>query len=516
MSCSYNAELALGFGREIRSVVEHPDTALAFPDFRLSPKFTAAESWRTEAGGIYNAVGLQGTTSGRPANLLVVDDPIKSREDAESMRQRNKTWSYYTSALATRLQPTHDNRPAKQLIILTRWNLDDLAGRLMDSHDWHSGRWEHINYKAIRSETVSSNVMRTKLPADHKLFIDPKTPDGKAELMRLIKIAQAPSAKPLPQKDKLEATVFERRDYALWPARFPLDELRRRERLDPHDFASLYQQEPYVLGGNIIKSAWWQRHNYSASPVEFQSIIIGADTAFKKSQTADYSVALVGGVDLIGRIHIIDVMRVRLDYPELRQRLILMNNMWRGRGLRGFYIEDKASGQSIIQDLKRTTGMAVIPYKVHGDKMTRLQAVLPLIEGGRVVLPEQAPWLDDFMDECISFPSGRNDDQVDAMVMVLDVLSKVALSPDMMMQHIDVGQSLNQFSAASRTGHPGEGQGQGYAQGYGQSQTSELEAVFPRDGQGRSPVSGRPNSQSPFGRSLSAALKSSKWGGWGA
>ena len=103
------------------------------------------------------------------------------------------------------------------------------------------------------------------------------------------------------------------------------------------------------------------------------------------------------GLDSTGDIYIVDLIRDRFEFPELKRRMISLNNLWRGRGLRGIYIEDKASGQSLIQELKRESGVSVIPYKVSTDKVTRLSAVLPLIEGGRVFLPEQALWLDTSM-----------------------------------------------------------------------------------------------------------------------
>ena len=136
MSSSYNSQLAVDFGRQVKSIVEEKTITQAFPDFILRTDSRAADVWRTEAGGAYFGVGVGGTTSGRPANLLIIDYPIKSREDAESMTLRNKTWNYYTSALTTRLQPQTDGGPPKQIIILTRWHPDDLAGRLMATEDW--------------------------------------------------------------------------------------------------------------------------------------------------------------------------------------------------------------------------------------------------------------------------------------------------------------------------------------------------------------------------------------------
>lgn len=394
MSCSYNTELATGFGRDVRSLVEQNLMSQIFPDFKLSREYRAATEWRTEVdgelGGKYFAVGIGGTTSGRPANLLILDDPIRAREDAESMLQRNKTWKYYTSALTARMEPTLDNDPPIQIVILTRWHPDDIAGRLMESEDWKEGKWHHIDFPAY-SEVEEYEA-------------DPEKPGSK---------------------------IVVKRKVPLWPERFPLEVLLAKERLDPHEFASLYLQRPTVEGGNLIKQNWWRFYNvkeFRESPPPFQLKIIAADTAFKKNQDNDYSVIMLLGLTVYGDIYILDVYRNKLEFPDLKRALVLENVKHRGQGLRGIYIEDKASGQSLIQELKRQSGMSVIPYRVVTDKRARVNAVLPLIEGGRVFLPDEAPWLDDFMNELQSFPVGKHDDQVDAMTIGLDALSHIAVS----------------------------------------------------------------------------------------
>jgi len=392
MSSSYNSQLATDFGRQIRSVVEDKILNQAFPNFTLSTDSRAADVWRTEVGGAYYGVGVGGTTSGRPANLLIVDDPIKSREDAESMTQRNKTWNYYASALSTRLQPEADGTTPKQIIILTRWHPDDLAGRLIATEDWAEGRWKHINFPAIKETKSNANGQ------------------------------------------------------ALWPERFNIEDLRRRERLNPREFASLYQQMPYIEGGNLIKSEWWRFYPEDLRPENFVAVVIGVDTAFKKTESADYSCYVIAGIDRTGDIYILNVTRGKWDFPELKQRLVQINNQWRGKALRAMYIEDKASGQSIIQELKRESGMAIIPYKVVHDKVSRVSAILPLIQGGRIFVPENASWLDDFMDETVSFPNGIHDDQVDAMTISIDVLSRTSVSPEAFELSGDVSQSLNSLT----------------------------------------------------------------------
>ena len=159
-------------------------------------------------------------------------------------------------------------------------------------------------------------------------------------------------------------------------------------------------------------------------PEQFNTLIIAADTAFKAKNTSDYSVMITMGLDRSGDIYIVDIHRERYEFPDLKRKMIMLNNQWRGKGLRGIYIEDKASGQSLIQELKRESGVSVIPYRISTDKVTRLSAVLPLIEGGRVLIPEHAPWLDAFHDECQTFPSGTYDDQIDALSIGLDVLAE--------------------------------------------------------------------------------------------
>lgn len=420
MSCSYNQTLSTDFGRQVRAAVEDPRMAQVFPELGLSKESRSADVWRTTAHGAYFAVGIGGTTSGRPANLLILDDPIKSRDDAESATQRNKTWNYYTSALTTRLQPTVSGQKPKQIIVLTRWHPDDVAGRLMRSEDWKEGRWKHINYQAITTRETGPLLCRSHLSPEHPMYV----PD-------LSKV----------RHDK--RYFKETETVSLWPERFPLDDLLRRQRLNPREFASLYQQEPYIVGGNLIKTSWFQTYPADLKPERFVSLVITVDTAFKKTEASDYSVAVVAGIDRTGDIYIVDVVRGRYEFPDLKRRMITLNGEWRGKGLRAIYVEDKASGQSLIQELKRQSGLAVIPQKTIHDKVSRVNAILPLIEGGRVFLPDEAPWLDAFMSEVQAFPGGTHDDQVDALTMAIDVLSRTAISPDDWDLMGNLDQSLN-------------------------------------------------------------------------
>ena len=186
------------------------------------------------------------------------------------------------------------------------------------------------------------------------------------------------------------------------------------------------------------------------------------------------------GITRNGDIYIIDIIKGRWDFPELKQQSISLNNKWRGRGLRALYIEDKASGQSLIQELRRESGISVIAHKVVHDKVSRVHAITPLIESGRVYLPKGAPWFDDFIEETLSFPSGTHDDQVDAMSMGLDILSRTTINPDQAFGMLSGHGSLNSENAY-----------------------------------GHSDISNSPSDRAPNSNRHSSSGDSASWYGWG-
>jgi len=396
MCVTYNSELSMTFGRQVRQYAKDPYTLQTFNKFELSTDSRAVDHWGTSRNGVYYSIGLGGTTTGRRANLLIIDDPIKSREDADSATQRNKVWNYYVASLLTRLQPL--DQPPAVICIATRWHPDDLCGRIQKQDDWNE--WEHINFPAIL-ETESTNEIRNP------------------------EYAHLPLAKVSRYKRYIKST----QEKPLWEERFPMADLRKMEKLNPREFAALYQQQPFIKGGNMIKTEWWKYYDTNDfEESQLTTIIIAVDTAFKKTTTSDYSVAVVAGMTQEGDIYIVDIKRSRFEFPDLKRALISLNTKWRGKGLRGIHIEDKASGMSLIQELKNQSGMAIIPYKVSTDKVTRVAAVTDLIEGGRVLLPRNAIWLDDFIEETVSFPNGTHDDQVDALSMALDKLSRMSFN----------------------------------------------------------------------------------------
>jgi predicted phage terminase large subunit-like protein len=217
---------------------------------------------------------------------------------------------------------------------------------------------------------------------------------------------------------------------ALWPSRFPVQWLlKQRTILGDRDFEALYQQSPYVLGGNLFKEHWFKRYKMSDLPDQFHALAISVDTAFKAKTVNDYSVFTVGGITELGDIYLLKVFRLKVEFPELKKQAVRINALYRGQGLRGMWVEDAASGQVLIQELRKDTGVPVLPWKPGAaDKTSRANSITPLIEGGRVYIPEEADWLDDWLTEMQTFPSGKNDDQVDGFVILMDVLSRMVVN----------------------------------------------------------------------------------------
>ena len=176
LATSYNQDLAKTFGRQTRDHARELIIPQSFPDFQMSDESKAVDDWRTTMGGGYYATGLGGSTTGRAATLLLIDDPIKAREEADSATQRNKTWSYYVSALTTRKQPEPDGTSAIEIVILTRWHPDDVAGRLMETDDWREGEWQN-SQKTTRASYRRVNLVKSLHRSDTTMMKE-KKPSG--------------------------------------------------------------------------------------------------------------------------------------------------------------------------------------------------------------------------------------------------------------------------------------------------------------------------------------------------
>src|SRR5471032_2719140 len=209
------------------------------------------------------------------------------------------------------------------------------------------------------------------------------------------------------------------RDEALWPWKHDIDTLKQMERSSPYVYAGQYMQRPAPLGGGIFKTAWWNYYNPAAAP-RFKRIVQSWDTAFKTKEKNDYSVCTTWGEGELG-YYLIDIWKDKLEFPDLKRMVISLAAKWKPNAL---LVEDKASGQSLIQELRRETRLPVIPIQKQIDKVACANLVTPLIESGRVFLPEGHPEVAAFVQSAAQFPNAAHDDDVDSATQALNFLSR--------------------------------------------------------------------------------------------
>ena len=346
---AYSQTLSDKFSRKTRRI--------ARARIKLSEERTAVDDWETEEGGGYRSAGVGAGVTGMGADLIIIDDPVKNRAEADSPTYRNKVYEWFTDDLSTRLEPG-----GKMILIMTRWHEDDLAGRILASEEKED--WILVNIPALAEDN------------------DP--------------LGRKPGQ-------------------ALCPERYDEEALARLKRRLKTSFSALFQQRPQALEGGTFKAAWWKYYNPAALP-HFNRIIHSWDTGFKANQKNDYSVGTIWGETQTG-FYLLDLFRGQVEYPDLKKMITAMAEKWRPNGV---LIEDKASGQSLIQDLRRSTKLPIIGIPANDDKSTRASAISSIVEAGRVYLPETSPWLADYLIEMGNFPNAPNDDQVDSTSQALN------------------------------------------------------------------------------------------------
>ena len=361
---SHTAELAVGFGRKVRNLVDSDAYKDIFPDVALQSDSKAAGRWATNYGGDYFAIGVGGAVTGKGADLLIIDDPHSEQEAALSEVNPeiyDKTYEWYTSGPRQRLQPG-----GAIVVVMTRWSKKDLTGQVLKAAAQRSGEeWEVIDFPAI-----------------------------------------LPSGKPL------------------WPQFWSLKELAAlKEELPNGKWMAQYMQQPTSDVSAIIKREWWQIWPDDEPPFcEF--VIQSWDTAFLKTERSDYSACTTWGVfykpDATGinraNIILLNAFKARMEFPELKQRAQREFKEWNPDTL---IVEAKAAGSPLIFEL-RAMGIPVqefTPTKGN-DKIARLNSVSDIFASGMVWVPN-TNWAEELVEEVASFPSGEHDDMVDSMSQAL-------------------------------------------------------------------------------------------------
>jgi predicted phage terminase large subunit-like protein len=355
---SNTADLAVGFGRKVRNLVDSEQYAKIFPGVALRADSKAAGRWATNHNGDYFAIGVGGTVTGKGADLLIIDDPHSEQEARQAQSDSSvfdSVYEWYTSGPRQRLQPG-----GAIIIVMTRWSDKDLTGRVLKGD---SGDWEVIELPAIM-----------------------------------------PSGNPL------------------WPEFWSLKELEAlKEELPPFKWNAQYQQKPTGEEGAIVKRDWWKRWEADRPPpCEF--IIQSWDTAFTKSQRADYSACTTWGVFHLNEdpsdinIILLDAFKDKLEFPDLKDTAKRMYDEWEPDAC---VIEAKAAGTPLIFELRRM-GVYVQDYTPSrgNDKFVRLNSITDLFRSGKVWAPETR-WADEVIEEMARFPNAEHDDLVDSTVQAL-------------------------------------------------------------------------------------------------
>tara|TARA_B100000123_G_scaffold261124_1_gene228057 strand:- start:1233 stop:2744 length:1512 start_codon:yes stop_codon:yes gene_type:complete len=360
---AHTAELSVGFGRKVRNLVDSDDYKEIFPELGLRADSKAAGRWSTSKGGEYFAIGVGGAVTGKGADLLIIDDPHSEQEgQSADPAVFDKVYDWYTSGPRQRLQPG-----GSIIIVMTRWHKRDLTGKIIKTSVQREGmdEWELIEFPAIM-------------------------PSGNA----------------------------------LWPEFWSLTELEAlRSELPAPKWQAQYQQDPSSEESALVKREWWQKWE-DERPPQCEFIIQSWDTAFLKTQRADYSACTTWGVfyhpDEQGvtqpNIILLDAFKDRLEFPELKKCAFEFYNEFEPDAC---IVEAKAAGTPLIFEL-RAMGIPVSEYTPSrgNDKISRVNAVSDLFASGIVWCPETR-FAEEVIEEFASFPAGEHDDLVDSSTQAL-------------------------------------------------------------------------------------------------
>jgi len=362
IQCSNTAELAVGFGRKVRNLVDGERYSKVFPNVALRSDSKAAGRWSTNGNGEYFAIGVGGTVTGKGADLLIIDDPHSEQEAALAASDPavfDKVYEWYTSGPRQRLQPG-----GSIVVVMTRWSKRDLTGKICQAMvDRDGDEWEIISLPAIK-----------------------------------------------------------RNEKPLWPEFWSFEELNKlRIELPLSKWQAQYQQDPTSEEGALVKREWWRVWD-QPNPPPCSYIIQSWDTAFTKSERADYSACTTWGIFYLNEneqdpnIILLDAFKERMEFPTLKERAFDMYKEWQPDS---FIVEAKASGAPLIFELRRM-GIPVQEFTPTrgNDKISRVNSVSDLFASGKVWAPRKR-WAEEVVEELASFPNSDHDDLVDSTTQAL-------------------------------------------------------------------------------------------------
>lgn len=363
IAVSYGDSLAQRFGKQNLDKVREYGKIFGV---KLDKKKANAQEFRIEGRtGVMISAGYGSGLTGNPADLIVIDDPVKNRVEADSETDRNKKWSDYIDSIETRI-----SAGGKIILIMTRWHEDDLAGRLMEHY---RDRTTVINLPCEAEENdplgrKPGDALCPEIGKDNEWLKDFKSTHMTEEGLRS------------------------------WNA--------------------LYQGRPSAREGNMLKREWWQYYDYSDyenGNLKLDTMMLSVDATFKDHEKNDYVAIQVWG-KRDNRCYLIESVNQHLDFPETLKKIQILKMRYPKVG--AVLIEDKANGSAIIQMLRKEI-MGVIPVEPKGGKESRVEAIAFAVEAGNIYLPRDKNFTWEFVDQCAAFPNGKHDDIVDAMSQCL-------------------------------------------------------------------------------------------------
>jgi len=369
---SYGQGLADKHALDCRRLMTSPFYRELFPNTVLAPDKQSINEFTTTLLGSWLSTSVDGVLTGRGADFIIIDDPLKP-DEALSETRRKHVNDWFDGTLRSRL---NNKVTGCIIIVMQRLHQDDLVGHVLEDEEW-----EVLRFPAIAE-------------VDETYVVD--SPLG-------------------------YHTYRRQRGEALHPERESVKDLElSRRRMGSYVFESQYQQSPIPVGGSMIKTEWLRYYEPDAPLPKFYMILQSWDTANKTSELNDFSVCTTWGV-YDGQYYLLDVFRRRLNYPDLKRAVIAQSEKFKPNKI---VIEDKASGTQLIQELRHYGEHRVEPYKPSPsiDKLMRLYAQTAEFENGKVLLPRDTPWLSDYKRELTSFPGSKFDDQVDSTTQALEHL----------------------------------------------------------------------------------------------
>jgi len=367
ITASYAGNLSVRDAVKTRRVLESGWFMSRWGDrFRMTSDQNVKTRYENDQTGYRIATSVDGSATGEGGDCIICDDPHNIQQ-IHSQTYRENVWTWWSNVMSTR---RNDPNKSSRVIIMQRAHTDDLVGRL-------------------RGQGYTELI----LPAEAPTRVSMHFPVSGDEFVR-------------------------NPGDLLWPEKFDkpaLEELKKESNLGSRGASAQLQQEPVPEGGSIVRREWWKWYGKDALP-QFDFVVQTWDTAFKTASASDWSVGITIGYVEGGGAFVLDRWRARVEFPDLKRAALAAFDKYKPVAV---WIEDKASGQSLIQELKRETAMPILPISVDRDKVARVNAISPVIEAGLVHLPEGVAWAQELVDEFASFPDGAHDDQVDSLSQAL-------------------------------------------------------------------------------------------------